>query len=282
MSPFATLTAIFTGALALNAATEIAAKPREYLRTAANTMLYDAHTLIRHDDGVMYYLNGTAVNWAQLDGHRRTTYNSDTFKSSKNHKQISELTERQTSSPPDCSTQAHKDGDGAPRQRYNFKQATPTITCGEANCQIDKELSTTVGWSASAELADGVGFASLGFSVEESRTEGYTATCSVPEGSTRTCVWYQMDLTEYNAYTEGQCCSNSGGCYSLNDRSDTFFYTAPNDIQCGLTWHCRLDDDCEYEEYEYRIECGPDGESQCASSGDDGFGTLYYQLPAGC
>ncbi|SPO30971.1 uncharacterized protein UTRI_05393_B [Ustilago trichophora] len=230
-------------------------------------------------DNFMYYNDGVRVNWTELGPAHAQGYAdilegvslADGVESTSNGK----LKKRWTL------LTYKREGDGNPHQNYKFTQRTPTFTCATGACSVSYQYSVTTTWSANV---GGAWFASLGFSVSESRSDGASFSCG-SSNSGRTCVWYQTDLTAYTAREYQSHCPNNGSPCGPAVYSRNLIMYSPNNRQCGLTWHCREGNDCAYENAEYYIKCGPAGAEGCdwRSPYPDGWGGWqYWQLPGGC
>lgn len=230
-------------------------------------------------DNFMYYSDGVRVNWTELSWSHAQGYQE--IRNSSPNKHIDRVNHKHTLHKRD--KRYVRAGDGNPHQNYKFQQVSPTFTCAEHECSVTQQYSVTTGWSANV---GGALYASLGFSVSDSRTDGTSYTCS-SKSHGRACVWHQTDLTAYTATERDWFCS--GGFAGLPCRvsrpiRDVIIF-APNKRQCGLTSHCREGSDCAYEGAEYYIKCGPAGAEDCdhRENGDGWGGDQYYQLPAaGC
>ncbi|GAC94381.1 hypothetical protein PHSY_001952 [Pseudozyma hubeiensis SY62] len=229
-------------------------------------------------DNFMYYNDGVRVNWTELSSsHAKGYQDIRNGVSSAGHFTGVKHT-----------LQKRKDeiytlkGDGDPHQNYKFVQVSPKMTCADHDCSVAQGYSVTTDWTANV---GGAWFASLGFSVTESHTDGVTFSCNGANHESM-CVWHQTDLTAYTATVQEEYCGGMFGglgCPVSRPLRDIILFS-PNNRQCGLDWHCREGSDCTYKDAEYYIKCGPPGAEDCDHRENvDGWGgDQYYQLPAGC
>ncbi len=151
--------------------------------------------------------------------------------------------------PPACTVSTILVGNGNPHQNGLHKQVSEPIQCSsDAGCSVSHLTSYTIGYSASATIAQWIGG---GFSVSESFTTGNTYTCNGNPGDT-VCVWVNLAHTAYTVQN-----FNSGECTPDPGPGTPFVLKSPNKNNAGGDYYCVIGSGCGTNGQSYWDNSGP-------------------------
>ena len=161
-------------------------------------------------------------------------------------------------------------GDGNPHQNFVFKQVSGTTDCTDnpsGSASITNSQSVTYTESINAA----VDFITLGFSVAESTSTGYTNAfgCGLGNGATLSgdlCVFERIQVTAYTVNAQECFSSSCGASWCSSPSNEDVVIYAPNKDQPGCFYdNHQLNLPCSGLGTEHQVWAGPAGGPQSIS-----------------